>query len=343
MKLKWSEVEERARAAGAVAVGAVCLDGVQGVVTAGVMARYVRWLREGKHGQMHYLARHLHIRRDPRLLLAPPKSVQTSRRRLMPQQGGVIEGGELCANGTLVSMAFPYCGGEVEWGGDLRVARYALGEDYHDVIRRRLRPLARWIKEVTGQPARVCVDTAPVMERYWAERAGVGRVGMNGQLLVPGYGASVFLAEIVTAAGVEGIPAAEEKRGVEEICVRCGRCVRACPGGALTAEGVRGYLDARRCHSYLSIEYRGEELPVRLVPGMAYGCDVCADVCPAGKRVTKGESPNGVCLPEFAPREQATGLTREGVMGMDEKEWEALTSGSAMRRVTLAQMQRNVR
>lgn len=285
--------------AGACAAGFAPL----GPVEPEALDAFGRWLEGGNNASMGYLASYPEIRRNPALLLDPPP-----------------------AEGTVICAAFPYAASPGYRPGALRFARYALGEDYHEVLRRRLLPVARMIEESTGCKARVCVDTAPILERYWARRAGVGFIGLNRQLIVPGAGSYVLLAEIVTSLR---LPPDEP---CTLSCRGCGACLRTCPGGALGAGG----LDARRCLSYLTIEHRGP-LPegLRLPPGRVYGCDLCQEVCPHNREISV--SP----LPEFLPRPEMLGLTREEALDMPREEFSRLMRGSAVKRAKAEGLRRN--
>lgn len=285
-------VKAMAARAGAVATGFACAE----PVPPGVMDDYELFLDAGGRAEMPYLERYMPIRRDPRLLFEPP-----------------------AAQGTVISMAFPYHHPRT----NPLFARYAQGEDYHKVLRRCLKPLTRFITENTGLRARVCVDTAPIFERYWAVRAGVGFVGKNRCLIVPGAGSWVFLAEIVTEAVFEpDAPSTQTCRG-------CNACLRRCPHGALTPSGV----NPAKCLSCLTIEHRGE-LPFALDAKMVYGCDTCQAVCPHNAAPAAG-------LPEFAPTPGMLALTRPDVALLTPETYEALFSASAVRRCPLDQLKRN--
>lgn len=282
------------REAGAVAVGCAAA----GPVTAEVIKAYREWLAAGRHGSMAYLERYDDVRFDPRRLLPGAK--------------------------TVISFAFPYrpCGGYHH----PHISDYALGEDYHIVLRERLAPVTDYICGQCGAQARICVDTAPVIERYWAERAGVGFRGLNRLLIVPGAGSGVFLAEIVTT--LELVP---DTPLSENSCEQCGKCVKACPGQAL-CEG----FDARKCRSYLSIEHRGE-LPDGVSLGQCvYGCDICQRVCP----YNAGEPPEP--LEEFIADPRLLSLDRRALGNLTSGDWRRLAKRSAMRRVGLAQIKRNL-
>lgn len=217
-----------------------------GPVDEAVHSAYLRWIAEGYHAGMDYLARHAELRADPRLLLDGTSSV--------------------------ISIAIPYRHPDSRRVNPAaRIASYALGDDYHDVVRKRLKAVAEAIEKRFGGATRICVDTAPIHERYWAIRAGVGRQGRSGQIIVPGAGTYCFLAEILTT--VRFTPTSPLPGNP---CGSCRRCIEACPGGALSSSHP---FDARRCLSYLTIEHRG---PLPSDPGCK---DVSTDATAARKCV----------------------------------------------------------
>ena len=263
------------------------------------VAIYDGWLASGRHGTMAYMANYAEIRRNPALLLD----------------------GEAR---TLISCAFTYT--SPGWARSSLFADYALGSDYHEVLRKALAPVAARLEEISPG-TRICVDTAPLRERYWAQQAGIGFIGLNNQLIVPGVGSCVFLAEILWSGEVS------PDEPMERNCGTCHACVRACPGNAL--DGAGG-LDARRCLSYLTIEHRGE-LPADLrLPGRIYGCDICRDVCPLGH----GDRPVYV-LPELRPRQSILDLTVADIKALDQPAFSTIFSHSAVKRAKLAGLLRN--
>lgn len=291
---------------------------------------YSRWIATGGHASMAYLANHSEIRRNPALLLDDG-----------PQPGG-----------TVVCAAFAYASDVTFRPGALRIARYALGDDYHEVLRQRLQPVADAILAATGHPARICVDSAPILERYWAVQSRLGFTGRNRQLIIPGIGSHIFLAELVTRAEFTpyGTP-------IDRQCPEgCDRCLRACPNGALTAsnrlpwreshgEAVFNRLpetcgfDARRCLSFQTIENRGEIDADLTVPrGRFYGCDICLEACP----LSRPSRPVTV-LPEFRPREPLLSLTPATVTALTPAAYSLLFRHSPIRRAKLAGLLRNLR
>lgn len=268
-----------------------------GPVDAVTRERYDRWIAEGKHAGMAYLDRYDDVRSDPRLLL---------------------DGAQ-----TVICCAFDYR----QAVRHSLFADYALGEDYHDAIRRRLTSAAAELCVKYGGETRICVDTAPIRERYWAARAGLGVIGLNGLLIVGGIGSKVFLAEILWTATVE-----PDQSRLGESCMKCGACIKACPGHALCGDMT---VDAARCNSYLTIEHRGE-LPDGLrLDGRIYGCDICQDVCPHNR--TAGSE----AVEEFRPSEELMRLDIEAVRNMDADTYRSVFRHSAVRRAKLPQLLRN--
>jgi epoxyqueuosine reductase len=233
-----------------------------GIVSAGPPLRYpafAAWLAAGYHGEMVYLAARATERADPAALAPGARSMVV-----------------LAAN---YNSGPPPPAWNVPSSG--RIARYAWTPDYHDVIKPRLYELDRFIRERTGRqsPGKACVDTAPLLERDFAEQSGLGFIGKNTCLITPGLGSWTFLAALVVPETLTpDIAHPPSFIG----CGGCTRCLDACPTQAFVAPYV---LDARRCISYLTIELRGP-IPRELRPLMGnwvFGCDVCQEVCPYNK------------------------------------------------------------
>lgn len=234
-------------------------------VEASERERFMQWLDRGWHGGMKYLERNLEVRFDPRLLLDDAK--------------------------TIVSLAFNYR----QHNPRPEIATYALGEDYHRVLRRHLFPVVERLKAEFGGEYRICIDSAPILERYWAQKAGIGyRSNLHGNLIVPGVGSMVFLAEIITTLQMRDIKnqISDARYQITDI-----KNQEMCPTGALKPGGL---IDARRCINYLTIEHRGEWtaaekelLEVARGCGRVFGCDICQLAC----RSNRGES--APVLPEF--------------------------------------------
>lgn len=323
------------------AVGAYACGVVRAMpVTAEAVARYDEWLADGNAGNMDYLGRYGEVRRDPRLLLDG-------------------EGAR-----TLIVTLFAYQDNVHPAEGVPYIAHYALGQDYHDVLRRRLKTVIGQLRPRFGGKWRVCVDSAPLMERYWAARAGLGVIGDNGCLIVPGVGANFFIATIVTTAQM---PTDDPVEGTSH-CLGCGRCVRACPTGALRGDGS---VDARRCISYLTIESH-DDIPADIPTGNTlYGCDVCRRACPLaccktdigqGRQLEHSEHSENLessehssvstsgkfaetmtVLPEFTPDSRLLSMTVADWRALDDEGYAALIAHSAMRRVSLDKLRSTLR
>lgn len=288
------ELVARAIAAGACAAGVTSACPIEPPHT----EAYRSWISSGKHASMDYMARYDDVRSDPRLLLEGARSI-------------------LC-------MAFSYY--EPGAPRSALFADYALGEDYHTALRRRLEPLSEWMRQrVEGSLTRICIDTAPLRERLLAAKAGIGFIGLNGQLITS-VGSRVFLAEILWTA--DAAPSEPTPRR----CLMCRKCIAACPGGALDGSGT---VDARKCLSYLTIEHRGELPDGIALPGRIYGCDICQDVCPHNRR---NGSP---VIEELRPRAAMLTLDREAILTMNPETYSATFRRSAVKRVKLPVLQRN--
>ncbi len=268
--------------------------------------QYAQWLAEGNNADMDYLARYQDVRSDPHLLL----------------DGAT----------TIISCAIPYFREAHRTPKALKIARYSLGSDYHEIVKHRLEIAATRIRELYGGQTRVCVDTAPIRERYWAEHSGLGFIGSNNQLIIPGAGSYFFLGEILTTAKFRPTEPNPQLAEAKQQCLECRRCLKSCPTGALNANGG---CNAGKCLSYITIEHRGEFTNETKLHGSFYGCDRCADVCP--HNATPVES----TIEEFKPRKRLLELTAEEMMGMSTEEYTATFRGSAMKRAKLAGLQRN--
>ncbi|MCA9577543.1 MAG: tRNA epoxyqueuosine(34) reductase QueG [Polyangiales bacterium] len=263
------------------------------------------WLEAGHHDQMTWMSNTREVRRDPR-------------------HAGMLPGAA-----SVVVLATPFLSRQpgTPGVGVGRVARYAWGRDYHNVIGRRLRKLEVWLRD-QGHAVRHSVDSRPVFERAWAVRAGVGFVGKNCCLIVPGLGSHVFLSTLVTTAT---LPVDAPLR---EGCGRCTACLDACPTGAFVAPRV---LSAPRCISNLTIE-REDNAATDLLTQTGdwlFGCDACQDVCPYN------QTRPGVLDPAFAPHPRLTALALEDLLGMDEARFREWSEGSPLRRAGSARMARN--
>ena len=285
------------------------LAGVAAAVPADDRARYHEWVAAGRAGRMGYLTgRRAALRDDPRLLLASARSV--------------ISVGKLYQTPWPHSTRFHDA--ERAW-----ISRYAWGEDYHDVLRRGLERLDGWLRESAGAAyeSRICVDTAPLLERSYARLAGLGWIGRNTCLINQQQGSWFFLGELLVSLQIAPDAPPPDR------CGTCMRCVEACPTAAL----VPGLgLDATRCISYFTIELRGAVPPEhRAAMGPhVFGCDICQDVCPWNGRAPVTEDP------AFAPRRFAPPLGELAAIG--EEEFRAMFRGMPMIRARYSGFLRNV-
>ncbi len=236
---------------------------------------------------------------------------------------------------VVVALAYPKDEPPAASGPRGVIARYARGEDYHLVMKARLRALAEAVARAAGRPvgARVCVDTAPLLERDLAERAGVGFIGKNTMLIAPGLGSYLLLGELLLAVDVAPTAAGR----AEHRCGSCRACLDACPTGAFAEPWV---LDARRCISYLTIEQRGP-IPgdLRLAVGRhLVGCDVCQEVCPFNAAAPDRTAAD----PELHPRDAEHALPDLiALLGLGAAQRRHYVRRSALRRVGKDELARN--
>ncbi|HZY85586.1 MAG TPA: tRNA epoxyqueuosine(34) reductase QueG, partial [Gemmataceae bacterium] len=281
------------------------------------------WLSRGFAGSMDYLPRHAEARRHPSSILPEVRSVvMVGMNYREPEDRG--QRTEDRAPGPLSSVLCPLS------SASGRVARYARGADYHDVLRERLKRLLAWLQaERPGCRGRAVVDTAPLLERDYARRAGLGWFGKNTMLLNRRQGSYFFLGALLV--DVELAPDAAHETSH---CGTCTACLDACPTDAFPAPGV---LDARRCVSYLTIELRGS-VPEELREGLGdwvFGCDVCQEVCPWNRKAPPGAEP------ALAPRPDLEALDPEEVLGLTEDEFRRRFAGTALTRPRRAGLLRN--
>jgi epoxyqueuosine reductase len=207
-------------------------------------------------------------------------------------------------------------------GEHARISVYAQGKDYHDVVKKRLKALARWlVEEVPGAQVKVFVDTAPVMEKPLGEAAGIGWQGKHTNLISPTHGSWLFLGAIYTT--LELAPAEPHR----DQCGSCRACLDACPTGAFPAPYQ---LDARRCISYLTIEHKGP-VPEEFRAGLGnriYGCDDCLAVCPWNKFASAAQA-----IAEFLPRAELVAPRLPELLALDDAGFRALFSGSPIKRI----------
>ena len=262
--------------------------------------RYESWIADGRQAGMTWLA------------TGRARAARADPSRLLPSAR------------TIIALGTPYPRPQDPSGSPLEgyVAAYALGDDYHDVLKARLRRLCSFLDTLAGRPLhhRAYTDTGPVLEREIASRAGLGWIGRNSMLIHPTKGSFIFLAEILTEMELPPDPPFTADR-----CGDCTRCIDACPAGCILPDRT---VDSRRCISYLTIEHRGS-IPRELREAIGrriFGCDVCQTVCPWNRKASAAGDDAFLPRPHFPIRD----LTAE--YGLSETEWEARFRRSALRR-----------
>ena len=276
------------------------------------LAFFQEWLGRGYAGGMEYLRRSAERRADVRAVLPSARSV--------------------IALGTIYNTSRPYStdAGDPERAA---IARYAWGDDYHEIIGRRLETLMAWLAAEAGEAfeGRAYVDTGPVQERVYAQYAGLGWIGKNTCLINPAIGSWIFLSEIISNLELE------PDRPVFDQCGTCTMCLAACPTGALVEPGV---LDATRCISYLTIENK-EAIPQEQrdwVGAHAYGCDICQEVCPYNRTAGTAQSHERA----WQPRPELDGPRLIELWQRTDDELRAILKGSAMKRAGVRRLRRNL-
>ena len=242
--------------------------------------RLEKWLQQGMHGSMQYMENHFDKRLDPRLLVDGAKSI--------------------------ISLLLNYYPSEKQVNEDApKISKYAYGNDYHDVIKKKLKHLIQFMKENVGEVnARAFVDSAPVMDKAWAKKSGLGWIGKNTNLINKESGSFYFIAELIVDIELEyDCP-------IKDYCGSCTRCIDACPTEAIAEPYV---VDGSKCISYFTIELK-ENIPNSMkgkFENWAFGCDICQDVCPW----------NSLSKPHNEPLFAAS----DTMMQMKKNEWEELT------------------
>ena len=269
-------------------------------------SRLELWLRRNMHGDMAYMADNFDMRVDPRRLMPEAKSVVSLMYNYYPQPTPAPK-------------------------SKFIISKYAYGRDYHRVISKKLNKFIDRIQEELGEVnARACVDSAPVMEKAWAARSGLGWIGKHTNLLTSRAGSFFFLSEILLDIELE------YDRPTADHCGKCRRCIDACPTGAIVEPYV---LDAAKCISYLTIELK-ETIPKELTgkyKNWIFGCDICQDVCP----FNRFSRPNRE--PEFMPLLEIFAMTDDEWRTLTEERFGKLFRGSAVKRAKYKGLMRNIR
>ena len=269
--------------------------------------RLREWLGKNYHGEMQWMEREPEKRVSPGLIFPGAKSM------------------------IVVALNY-FTPHEHEHSPDKgKVSRYAWGDDYHDIVKEKLRELLAWIKAENAEAdGKICVDTAPVMDKAWAVRAGLGWLGKHSNVITKEYGSWVFIGEILLNLELE-----YETETVADHCGTCTACLDACPTSAIVSPFI---VDSQRCLSYATIELRSPELSPEIkenLNGWLYGCDICQDVCP-WNRFEKPTEEAG-----FEPREGNVTADLSEILSLSPEEYARRFNRSAMKRTKLGGLQRN--
>ena len=272
-------------------------------------SRLKKWLAEGMHGEMLWMNREPEKRVDPRAIFPEAKSM-------------IVVG---------LNYYTPHTHPDVPLKG--KISRYAWGDDYHDVLKDKLRMLLGWIKD--ARPAasgKICVDTAPVMDKAWAVRAGLGWIGKHSNVITPDLGSWIFIGEILLDLELE-----YDDTVIPDHCGSCTACLDACPTNAIVEPYV---VDSRKCISYATIELRDETLPPAIasnLKGWFYGCDICQDVCPWNRFQKPTDEAR------FEPRKNESAIALDEVASWTPEQYAERFRRSAIKRAKLPALKRNAK
>jgi epoxyqueuosine reductase len=267
---------------------------------------YRQWIADGGQADMHYMENYLEKRLDPTLLLPGARSI--------------------------VVVALNYAPAQRIPDSEYQLAVYAYGRDYHDILKSRLRQLLSFFPaDAPDTPEHlIATDTVPILERYWAMKAGIGFIGRNHQLIIPQAGSLFFLGEIITTAAFDHYGSPMPCR-----CGTCHRCTDACPTGAL-GESI---FNSSKCLSYQTIENRNDidEAIATKMGTTIYGCDRCQDACPWNRFAMPTE------IPELQPSEELLAMTRDDWHRLTREDYQRLFKGSAVKRAKYEGLMRNIK
>jgi epoxyqueuosine reductase len=299
-----SEVKAKALEIGFISVGIVAAERLETEE-----ARLKEWLERGYHGTMAWMEREPEKRADPRLLMPGCRSV------------------------VVCTLNYYTPREHIDSPSHGKISRYAWGDDYHDVLREKLNAIVEWIHSDAPEViAKICVDTAPFMDKAWAARAGLGWIGKHSNLITRDIGSWVFIGSILLDTELE-----YDQPEIDDHCGTCTACIDACPTDAIREPYV---VDSNRCISHATIELRDEKLPADIVAnldGWIYGCDICQDVCPWNRFETPTDEQR------FQAREDETSLDLASISSMDHDEYVQRFRGSAVKRAKLTGLQRNAK
>lgn len=267
--------------------------------------RLEKWLNQNMHGEMHYMENNFDKRLDPTLLVEGSKSV--------------------------ISLLFNYYPNQEQKEDTFKVSKYAYGEDYHFVIKDKLKDIVHFINDNIGEiDARVFVDSAPVLDRAWAKKSGLGWIGKNGMLINKEQGSFFFLAEIILDLELD------YDNPITDHCGTCTACIDACPTEAILPEKV---VDGSKCISYFTIELKNEILPNEVkgkFNDWVFGCDICQDVCPWNRFSLVNNEP------KFQPNEKLLNYSKSEWKELTEEIFQEIFKKSAVKRTKFKGFKRNI-
>jgi len=270
--------------------------------------RLETWLTQNLNGEMSYMANYFDMRVDPTILVPGAKSVVSLLYNYYPKDKNIYNTGEV------------------------KIAKYAWGEDYHKVVKSKLKTMLKMLKEQIGDiEGRAFVDSAPILERAWATKSGLGWIGKNSMLINKNLGSYFFIAELII--DLELVP---DKAPVKDYCGTCTACIDACPTDAIVSPQI---VDGSKCISYFTIELK-DEIPKEYRSKMdnwVFGCDICQDVCPWNKF----SKPNNE--PRFEPNKELLNMNAKEWLEITDEVFEIMAKKSPMMRAKLKGMKRNVR
>jgi epoxyqueuosine reductase len=263
------------------------------------------WLSERMHAGMAYMQNHFDKRVNPQLLFPNARSV-------------------------IVILLNYYPSGRMNDRNNLILSKYAYGNDYHAIVKKRLKSLQSFInQQVPQSQSRICVDTAPILERAWAAKAGLGWIGKNANLIAQDHGSFVFIGEIITDIDLLYDTPSKDR------CGTCIKCVLSCPAGAIVSPRK---IDSNRCISYWTIENKGPitESLKNKIGHRIFGCDICQDVCPWNQNAKANN------IPEFQPSRDLLLMRRSDWINLNEDHYNKLFKKSAVKRTSYKGLKRNI-
>lgn len=268
--------------------------------------RLEKWLNGNQHGQMHYMANHFEKRTDPTLLVPGAR--------------------------TVISLLYNYYPSELQpTAHNYKISKYAYGKDYHYVLKHKLKSILFFIQEKIGQvEGRVFTDSAPVLERDWARRSGLGWTGRNAMLIHPKAGSFFFLAELIIDLELPADPP------IKNYCGTCKKCIEACPTEAISEEIP--HVDGSKCISYFTIELK-DALPIEYkgkFKDWIFGCDICQDVCPWNRFSSPHQEP------DFLPHPSLLEMKKEDWEQLEEETFRLVFKKSAVKRTKYNGLRRNI-